>query len=142
MSTSTNITSNSLKKSARRRSASQRRLKRSRTRKPSVSFLRKRSQKRKRKPIDNLPTKNSPLGELFVRVARYLKIGGISSPASPFVHLTQGALGTSVNQWSLLTATFAPLGNPPHNGGGRTYFTTPVPGRSRKIPTLATPRLL
>src|SRR3989338_4700560 len=64
-----------------------------------------------------LETKNSLKGELFVRVARYLKIGRISSPASPFVRLPQGALGTSVNQLSLFTATFAPLGNPPHNGG-------------------------
>src|SRR3989344_6273508 len=110
-------TTSALKKSARRRSASQRRLKRSRTRKPSVSFLRKRSQKRKCRSIDNLPTKNSPLGEFFVRVARYLKIGRISSPASPFVRLPQGAPGTSVNQLSLFTATFALSGNPPHNGG-------------------------
>ena len=36
-------------------------------------LLRKRSRKRKCRSIDNLPTKNSPLGEFFVRVARYLK---------------------------------------------------------------------
>jgi len=64
-----------------------------------------------------LGDKKLPKREFFVGIARYLKIGRISSPASPFVRLPQGALGTSVNQWSLFTATFALSGNPPHNGG-------------------------
>jgi len=62
-------------------------------------------------------TKNSPGGKFFVGIASYLKMGRISSPALFFVRLPQGALGTSVNQLSLFTATFALSSDPPHNGG-------------------------